>query len=100
MLQQESKVLILLPDVATGTPQDQLKVLSTLLKAHWMPSKGTTFQSKTLNNEGRCKSHCLINQFAIGPNFQEWLKKRFKSGEHRCGRIERSMGPCFLVQRG
>jgi len=67
--QQESKVLILLPGVATGNPQDQLKVLSTLLEAHWMPLKSTTFQNKTLNNEGRCKSHCLINQFAIGPNF-------------------------------
>ena len=56
--QQESKVLILVPRVATGNPLKRSEVLSTISKAHWMPLKLTTFRLKTLDEEGRC-NHVL-----------------------------------------
>jgi hypothetical protein len=71
-IQQESKVLILVPRVATGIPLKQPEVLSTISKAHWMPLKLTTFRLKTLDEEGRCKSRLKIDQFSIVPNFEKW----------------------------
>ena len=70
--QQESKVFILVPRVATGNPLYRPKVLSTISKAHWMPLKLTTFRLKTLDEEGRCKSRFEMDRFSIVPNFEKW----------------------------
>jgi hypothetical protein len=73
VIQQESKVLILVPRVATGNPLNQPEVSSTDSKVHWMPLKLATIRLKTRDKEGHCKSRFEINHFSIMPNFEKWL---------------------------